>query len=484
MKRTIFPNDFSPYYPMGILPCPMYVDVANRIYDKIKEMDIDLPDADKLKKEIAINASIYYEDKMSDIGLWNAFVSKHLQAYSRPLPFFDDFDILDRYDVNAKEVELLVWFVLSRNFGDRFLNPLAMGEDAANVIMEILTEDEKVEVNESLREFIYNTDTTNDYFKLKHVLIWLRRSYLLCSPLSEKRFKDYEESYLEMFSEKESVYYAETAFSKDTEIGPMAVLPHLWLADMYFENDMSEVSEALKNLKYCLQDVFEVTDADSKYAVLKSTKGEEYKLKNVYPDIFCKGSYICTALVKFADNDWEINGVVFNSERNVYDKMHERHEELKRSQEHVFPLYLKRAKGEHLAFFENTNQLKDWLKNIAPELVAKVCHRLPNGPMAAFISEKSGLVFVPRMNHAMKCSNNPYYGKCDERKMQQETMDAVINKKAMHPELLHYLIENKMLPNGDLSYNYPSELGKKIFTRNIDFIARQHRLHYYYDHSY
>ena len=63
-------------------------------------------------------------------------------------------------------------------------------------------------------------------------------------------------------------------------------------------------------------------------------------------------------------------------------------------------------------------------------------------------------------------------------------MDAVINKKAMHPELLHYLIENSMLPNGDLSYNHPSELGKKIFTRNIDFIARQHRLHYYYDHNY
>lgn len=50
MKRVIFPYDFSPYYPVGIQPCPMYVDVANRIYDRIKNMDISLPDADKLKK--------------------------------------------------------------------------------------------------------------------------------------------------------------------------------------------------------------------------------------------------------------------------------------------------------------------------------------------------------------------------------------------------------------------------------------------------
>ena len=84
MKRIIFPYDFSSYYPVGIQPCPMYVDVANRIYDRIKDMDINLPYADNLKKEIAINAAIYYEDKMSGIGLWNAFVYKHQLAY-KPL---------------------------------------------------------------------------------------------------------------------------------------------------------------------------------------------------------------------------------------------------------------------------------------------------------------------------------------------------------------------------------------------------------------
>lgn len=242
MKRTIFPYDFSPYYPVGIQPCQMYVDVANRIYNRIKHMDISLPDADKLKKEIAINVAIYDEDKMSDIGLWNAFVHKHLLTYTRSLPFFDS-HVPDKNDVNAQEVELLVWLVLSRNFDDRFLNPLAMGEDAANAIMEILTEDDEVDVNDSLYDFIYNTDTANDYFKLKHVLIWLRRSYLLCSPLSEDQLEEYQDSYLGQFSKGEAIYYAETAFSMNCEIGPMAEMAHLWLADMYLENDMQEEAE-------------------------------------------------------------------------------------------------------------------------------------------------------------------------------------------------------------------------------------------------
>ena len=485
MKRAIFPYDFSPYYPVGIQPCPMYVDVANRIYYRIKNMDISLPNADKLKKEIAINVAIYYEDKMSDIGLWNAFVHKHSLAYAHPLPFFDDFHVLDKNDVNAKEVELLVRLVLSRNFDDRFLNPLAMGEDVANIIMEILIDEDEVDVNDSLYDFIYNSDTANDYFKLKHVLIWLRRSYLLCSHLSEDKFEEYLDSYLGLFSKGEAIYYAETAFSMSCEIGPMAEMPHLWLADMYLENNMQEESEKLRNLKYCQQDIFEVTDVDSENAVLKSSKDEVYKLKNVYPDVFIKGSYICTALVKYADNDWEINGVLFNSKKEVYDKMHERQAELRYSYEHAYPLYMKRTEGKRLAFFKDTNELKEWLMNISPEFdLTEVCHHLPSCPQVGFISEKAGMIFAPNIVHAIKCSYNPYYRKCDARTLQKETMDALINTGAMHPELLHYLLENNMLQDGDLSGNNPSELGKLIFTRNIDFIARHHRRHLYWDHDY
>lgn len=448
-------------------------------------MDISLPDANELKKEIAINAAIYYEDKMSDIGLWNVFVHKHLLAYTHCLPFFDDFDVLDKNDVNVKEVELLVWLVLSRNFNDRFLNPLAMGEDVANIIMEILTEDDEVDVNDSLYEFIYNSDTANDYFKLKHVLIWLRHSYLLSSPLSEDEFEEYLVSYLGQFSKGEAMYYAETAFSMNCEIGPMAEMAHLWLADMYLENDMQEEAEHLRNLKYCQQDIFEVTDVDSEYAVLKSSKDEEYKLKNVYPDVFIKGSYICTALVKYAADDWEINGVLFNSKKEVYDKMHERQAELRHSYEHAYPLYMKRTKGKRLAFFKDTKELQKWLTKISPEMdMTEVCHHLPSGPQVGFISEKAGIIFAPNIIHVIKCNYNPYYGKCDAHTLQKETMDALLNMETMHPEMMHYLLENNMLQDGDLSGNYPNELGKLIFIRNIDFIARNHRRHLYWDHDF
>ncbi len=484
MKRIIFPYDFAPYYPIGVQPCPMYVDVANRVYNRIKEARLDLPDADELKKEIAINVAIYYEDKMSGIGLWNAFVRKHLLTYLHSLPFFDDFDELDKDDVNAKEVELLIWLVISRNFKDRFLNPLAIGEEMAEAIMDILTEDDDIEVNESMLDFIYNKDKANDYFKLKQILFWLRRSYLLCAPISEERFYDLLDTYEGKFNMSEVAYYAETTFLMTTEIGPLALEPHLWLAEMYYNNGMCEEAVNLSDLEYVQQNLFRVTEANAKYAILKDTKGECYKLKNVYPDFLYIDSYICTALVKYGD-DWETNGVMFNSNKKAYDKMCEYKRKLEFSYEQAYPLYMERTKGKRMAFFENKNQLKEWLREVLPEMdIDEMDYQLPSSSQVAFISKKAGIIFAPNVIHAIKCKDNPYYRKCDASKLQKETMDAVLNIGAMHPEMLNYLLENNMLQYGDISSMAPNDIGNEIFTHYIDFIARNHRRHYYHDHDY
>lgn len=68
--------------------------------------------------------------------------------------------------------------------------------------------------------------------------------------------------------------------------------------------------------------------------------------------------------------------------------------------------------------------------------------------------------------------------------MQSEVMNAVINVWTMHPELLNYLLDNNMIQDGDISAMSPSRDGKKLFTQNIDFIARNHRRHLYHDHDY
>ena len=99
---------------------------------------------------------------MSNIGLWNTFVEKHLKMYGYPLPFVDNLEVLDKEDVNADEVKLLIWLVLSRYFQDKFLNPLAIDDDTTASIIRILEDDDEIEINKSLYDFIYDKDTAND----------------------------------------------------------------------------------------------------------------------------------------------------------------------------------------------------------------------------------------------------------------------------------------------------------------------------------
>lgn len=485
MKRKIFPRDFEPYYPIGIQPCPMYVDVANRIYDRTKDMELDLPDDDRLKREIAINAAIYYEDKMSGIGLWNAFVARHQRTYHRSLPFFDDYSKLYKDDVNLQEVQLLIWIVISRNFADRFLNPVAMGTLAADSIMAALSEDDEVEVNDALYDFVYNKANTSDYFRLKPVLFWLRRSYLMHHPLSEDEFENLEEDSRKLFNRKESYYNAETLFSMSVEIGPMAAPAHSWLADMFFENGMRKEAEKLMRLSYCRQDVYEVLSYNHEYAMLLSTKGESYKVIPPSLHLFEKSKYVVTGLVKYGNRDWETNGFMIETDKEAYEKVSEHQKTLDNSYVHAYPIYMERTKGKRLAFFENILQLEDWLQTVAPEVNPNmVTRKLPAGSQVAFVSKKAGIVFAPNVVHAIKCKDNPYYKKCDARQMQSEVMNAVINVWAMHPELLNYLLDNNMIQDGDISAMSPSRDGKNLFTQNIDFIARNHRRHLYHDHDY
>ncbi|MCQ2343892.1 MAG: DUF3843 family protein [Paludibacteraceae bacterium] len=486
MKQKIFANDFIDFYPEGLMPCQMYVNVANEIYDEMQGLTLDLPDSNKIKKDIAINVAIYFEDKMSRIGLWNAFVAMHQRTYHLPLPFFDKHVKLFNDEVNEPEIELLVWIVISRRFNNRFLNPIAIGENTAKIIMDVLDAYNEVEVNEALYNFIYNKEIANDYFRLKHTLLWLRRSYLLCSPLTDERFKEFYSSTLQYISDKNKAhYYAETLLSMTTEIGPMAEKPHFWLAEMYKGNGMKGEADKLMNLMYCHQDSFEVVSANSLHVILRDSKGDEFKVKNQYPMLLCKCNYIGTALVKYDDCDWEINGVLHDTVKKVYEKMQERQDQLKISYEKTFPLFMERTNGKRLAFFEKTIQIKDWMQKITPELdTSSLYSRLSPGSQVAFISKKAGIIFAPEIIHAVKHKDNPLYKKCGAATMQVETMNAVLNYEATHPELLQYLLENKMLQDGDISSMNPTKEGNKIFTNNIDFIARNHRRHYYHDHDY
>ena len=479
MKRSIFTKDFELYYPEGIQPCPMYVDIANKIYNALL-VAAPYPKSDC--KDIAINIAIYYEDKMSNIGLWNAFVDKHMQMYSRPLPFFDvDVEDLQRDDVNVEEVDLLLWLVLSRNHDDQFLNPMAGSRILADIIMDIILDADEVQENVGLYNYIYDKDKANDYFKLKHILLWLQRSYLIYSDLTEDFYNATLDVLEDNFNNEKAEYYASTRVSMYCEIGPLALLANLWLAQMYDNNNMHDEAKKLENVRYSTQELYMVTDADTEYATLTDALGGSYRMKNEYPKLLQVNNCVGTALVKYGDLDWEVNGVMFLANSSSFDNVRKQREMSRKEREIALPLYLKKTNGKQIAFFENKKQTIKWLKEITGMDDTKQFEKeMESNNYVTFITEQGSIAFSPGIVHAVKCDDNPYYRMCDEDDLQTEAITAVLDFVSVQPEVLQYLLKNNMLCDGDISCRTPSDSGKQIFFQNIDFIARNARRHKYH----
>ena len=83
--------------------------------------------------------------------------------------------------------------------------------------------------------------------------------------------------------------------------------------------------------------------------------------------------------MKYGDNEWEVNGFILDSDERIFVKMSERNKELEVAYKEIFPLYMKRTNGKRMAFFENKEQLKEWLIKISPEVDTKeALEHLPN----------------------------------------------------------------------------------------------------------
>ena len=65
-----------------------YVRIAKAVFDRLRYVSFCAERSDEEMKRMAIKLTLYFEDMVSEIGLWHSFVRKHQQLYGKPLPFY------------------------------------------------------------------------------------------------------------------------------------------------------------------------------------------------------------------------------------------------------------------------------------------------------------------------------------------------------------------------------------------------------------
>lgn len=160
-----------------------YTDLSNRVLEIINGKQ-EMIKAQKLGKHacksLALMITNYFEDYISEIGIWEFFIKKNQELYGWSVPFFYPIAERDADEIYEEDISFLVWFFLSKT-NDDLVNPdvfllAEIGEEVMEVFEEVL---EDAPATDAYERYLAIPENVN-FFDLKKRLTWMAfNSYLL-----------------------------------------------------------------------------------------------------------------------------------------------------------------------------------------------------------------------------------------------------------------------------------------------------------------
>ncbi|MEM9887790.1 MAG: DUF3843 family protein [Bacteroidota bacterium] len=158
----------------------LYTKIANEIYDIITPLvEIFTEKSDQQSiKTIALNISQYFEDIISEIGIWKAFTDMNQDYYGYILPFYELNDYVQG-DINSEDIQFLIWHYFSVVNEATYSPNIPEFENYAIKIFNHLNEYEEVLLSDYHKDF-YKVRPTDNYFDVrKKITSVTKTNYLI-----------------------------------------------------------------------------------------------------------------------------------------------------------------------------------------------------------------------------------------------------------------------------------------------------------------
>lgn len=304
---------------------------VDKIFHNYKDELFDDDISNEDIAEIAYVMTSYFEDFISDIGIWKALRNKHLEFYNTPVPFLVKNKESYDYDyINKPDIKFLFWRMLNIYFG--------FGEfyDLDDNILDTITE-KLYDLFDSEYETAYETDFYNnflkiesndDYFKIRDKIFWFSHSYLF-DEITEKYISSQIEDIeindefdlqkihiMSIYATEESIYKIPTEFSALTVYD---VFMQVVRADENCKENLKRIKvKHYGYFNYLSEDdkylIFENIATKKEYKVLKKSMNEKMKAPKPGTMILC--GFI------FWNNEWWLSGIFASyPDNNLEDDM-------------------------------------------------------------------------------------------------------------------------------------------------------------------
>ena len=110
----------QPMMPKETSTDKFYFDLCNHLVEIAKERNLFPSYPEKVVDRAALALIGYYQDVVSDAGVWRSFISECRRLYGFTVPFYSDSeDSYVDYELNLADVKFMTWYALSMNYENR-----------------------------------------------------------------------------------------------------------------------------------------------------------------------------------------------------------------------------------------------------------------------------------------------------------------------------------------------------------------------------
>lgn len=486
-QKKITIQDIQKAHPRGLI-CDSdkeYADFANRLMDTMRYNSERAGWSTDYRRKVALKATLYFEDLVSEVGLWKTFVNQHQKLYGKPLPFYD---VKSDYKADypcVQDVQYLIWDTLIELEEETIPNPentglLSIAKDITSLMEK---EFEDIAINDDLVSYLQDATYCQSFYELRQVLKWF---YFDCY-LTSGRFTDYYyKQNLKFFVDSmgadpmNAIKGSESLSAFNQKIGPLALEPREWLA--LFLEDVGKKKEAEDVRQIYCSDVepFQLVSYDKKSVRFRNWKGEEFSVRRTdmfrVPESQLKDPETNGSIGTFARyrGEWFLSGL--NSWGDISKPWDGYCHEKQTWTSAYIPNYqhlMQLSGGSALFYFSGFDELRQF--QIEEMGVPEEQYKAPPARgkvknLIQFVPEEHGEMGYLVNDAACICDpRNPFYDKAIAKK---KALNLITDVDGVPGDFVRYVVSHGLLPDAAMISMVSEERGLELTQQNLDFLAR------------
>ena len=465
-----------------------YVGIANEIHKRLYSSTIaDAFEEEENIRYTSLCLAAWFEDVISQTGIWQAFTAECRKRYGAYLPFYPIKGDYFPDEINLEDIRFLLWHhiqYLCR--GISAINPENPGiEQTAQEIYGLLAEEyETAPENERMQEFLYHSAMgEEDFFRYREILDWFHyQCYFNIENVAQcrdeaERLLDDEKITPEMA--ETLIYATRTSLTFKGRRNLLSLTSPEWLAligKAHPEHQLWGKVKVRKNSCYLLE------KEDDRYLYVKDLCSEdegEFKITKKSLNLSAirsrevgKSTLICE-LIYFGNAWWQC-GMLLENKYN--QKMAEYVDDLTKQKEKTnekaaFHDFIKVSGGKSFVFCQSQEEISDFLLN-------KMDHNLKEGLDIPRINTENGAMLMAnphtglhiqfKLCECIKSPDNPNYNKEEAEK---NAIMFIVNPDIIPYQLSCILQDEGMLPDAYLNSLQRKEYGQEFIRKNAHFLT-------------